>query len=102
MLEGILAKSISGDPFIIESKNHSLDDVLAFILKNEKRLQKKKKAVQVWDHVIYDKEWEIYFVGVSRQDICHNGTHITVLDSDKNRRFKIVNSRVPVIKHIWI
>ena len=102
MLEGILAKSVNGDPFIIESHNDVLKDVLEFIQENEERLQKKKKAVYMWDHVIYDKGWEIYFNEVSRRDIRHNGAHITVLDSDKNRGFKVVNSRVPIIKQIWI
>ncbi len=102
MLEGILAKYVSGDPFIIESKNHSLQKISEFILENEEKLQKKKKAAQTWDHVIYDKGWEIYFIEVSCQDIRHNGKHITVFDSEKNRRFKIVNSQVPIIKHIWI
>jgi len=102
MLEGILAKSVSGDPFIIESQNDILGDILEFIHENEEKLKEKREAVQIWDHLIYDKGWEVYFIEVSRKDIRHNGTYITVLDSDKNRRFKIVNDRVPIIKQIWI
>ncbi len=102
MLEGILAKSVDGDPFIIESQNDLLEDIIEFIYENEEKLQEKKKAVQIWDHLIYDKGWDVDFIHVPRHDIRHTGRFILVLDSEGNRRFRIVNNRVPVIKHIWI